>query len=308
MDKELINLGAADAFMQLYYTDGQIKDKISAHIKRDFMKGMAFNNVPVKKLGDLLGRLIVVIFSPENLQLIKSGPSERRKYMDMELCQISRVYYNELGDYYKVIRQRNNLLKTANSSHEKPETLDVWDEQLVLHGNKIYEFRKNFIEDISVISSEIYRNISGNKESLSLVYKPNATNINFSEKLKKNLDRDLYMGSTGIGIHKDDIVINLNGVDIRSFGSQGQQRTASLSMKLAEIELIRDKKNKRPVLLLDDVLSELDESRQRFLLSYIKDIQTVITCTGVEDIVHKIGNENKVSIFKVDNGNILTDT
>ncbi|MDL2248432.1 DNA replication/repair protein RecF [Tyzzerella sp. OttesenSCG-928-J15] len=306
-DKELINFGESDSYIQLQYKNNDIKDKISVHIKKDSKKGIAINGLPVKKLGDLLGNLLIVMFSPEDLNLVKNGPSERRKFLDMEICQLSAIYYHELNNYYRALKQRNNLLKEAYKNKSLLDTIFIWDEQLVTHGSKIYEMRKKFVEEINEISANIYAEISEKQEELSLIYKPNILPENFGDKLNKNLERDLIFGSTSSGIHKDDIAIFIDGYDIRSFGSQGQQRTASLSMKLAEIDLIDRTKNKKPVLLLDDVLSELDEGRQRYLLSYISTIQTVITCTGVEDIIRKIGGKD-AKIFKVEKGIIYDES
>jgi DNA replication and repair protein RecF len=264
---------------------------------------MAFNNIPVRKLGDLMGQLLTVIFSPEDLGLIKSGPAERRKFIDMELCQMSKIYYSTLNDYYKALKQRNNLLRVLKTDRRQMDTVYIWDEQLVLNGGKIQALREVFIKDIARYAADIYLKLSGGNEELTVTYRPNAPNL--EEKLKRNLERDIYMGSTTAGVHKDDLAVSVNGLDIRAYGSQGQQRTASLSMKLAEISLIKQKTDKTPVLLLDDVLSELDESRQRFLLSHIRGIQAVITCTGVEDVVRKIGSETKITLYNVAGGNVF---
>ena len=302
-EKDLINFSSQEAYIQLIFDNGGIKDKISVYLKKDSRKAIAINGMPVRKLGDLLGQLIIVMFSPQDLNLVKEGPSERRKFMDMEICQLSSIYYHELNNYYRVLKQRNNLLKNAMKNKSLLDTVSVWNEQLVSHGSKVYGFRKNFAHELDEMSSEIYAGISDNKEKLKLQYKPNITPENFLEKLDRNLERDMLMGSTSSGIHKDDILITINDYDIRLFGSQGQQRTASLSMKLAEINIIKKLKDKVPVLLLDDVLSELDEKRQRYLLSYISHIQTIVTCTGVEDVIKKIDNTN-VKTFKVSDGNI----
>jgi len=302
-ERDLINFESSEAYIQLMFNNSGIKDKISVYLKKDSRKAIAINGMPVRKLGDLLGQLIIVMFSPQDLNLVKEGPSERRKFMDMEICQLSGIYYHELNNYYKVLKQRNNLLKSSVKNKSLLDTISVWNEQLVTHGLKIYDFRRTFAQELDEISSEIYMGISDNKEKLKLQYKPNITPENFLEKLERNLERDLALGSTSSGVHKDDLYITINDYDIRLFGSQGQQRTASLAMKLAEINIIKKLKDKVPVLLLDDVLSELDEKRQKYLLSYISHIQTVVTCTGVEDVIRKIENDN-VRTFKVANGNI----
>jgi len=295
-DLELVAFDETEAFLQLKYSEGGIHVHLGAN-----KKGMTVNGVPVRKLGDLLGNLIVVMFSPEDLDLVKEGPGVRRKFMDMEICKLSPLYYYELLSYYRALRQRNKLLKSALMNKSLIDTIPVWDEALLSHGIKVYKLRKKFASEIGDIAAEIYEKISGGRENISVVYKPNVTPENFAEKLSRSIERDLKLTSTSVGIHKDDLLIQINGRDIRAFGSQGQQRTASLSLKLAEIELIKNVRGKNPVLLLDDVLSELDEKRQGYLLSSIAGIQTIITCTGMEDVLKKIGQE-EAKVFRVENG------
>jgi len=297
-DKELIAFDETNAFVQLKYSEGQIH----VHLENS-RKGISVNGVPVKKLGDLLGNLVVVMFGPEDLELAKEGPTVRRRFMDMEICKLSPLYYNELSNYYRGLRQRNNLLKSVAKDRGLLDTIPVWDEALVNHGTKIYKLRKKFVEEIGEITMVVYKKIAGDKENISLHYKPNITPENFLDKLGRSRERDLKLATTTVGIHKDDIQILINEKDIRAFGSQGQQRTASLSLKLAEIELIKNVRDKNPVLLLDDVLSELDEKRQKHLLSLIEEIQTVITCTGMEDVLKKV-NQNDTKVFYVENGQV----
>ena len=297
-DTELIAFDETDAFIQLKYSEGSV----NAHLGTQ-KKGMTVNGVPVRKLGDLLGNLIVVMFSPEDLDLVKDGPGVRRKFMDMEICKLSPLYYHELLNYHRALRQRNKLLKSIAIGRGTLDTMPVWDEALINHGAKVYKLRKKFAEEIGELASEIYGKVSGGRENIGILYKPNITPETYAEKLVKNLDRDLRLTTTTSGIHKDDLQIQINGRDIRAFGSQGQQRTASLSLKLAEIQLIEEVRGKNPVLLLDDVLSELDEKRQSYLLSSIEGIQTVITCTGMEDVVKRV-DEDKVKIFRVCDGGI----
>jgi len=296
-DKELIAFDEVSAFLSLKYSEG----KINAHIENG-KKGMTLNGVPIKKLGDLLGNLIVVIFSPEDLELIKEGPGIRRKFIDMEICKLSPVYYHELSDYYRVLRQRNNLLKSAARDKNLIETLPVWDEALTIHGSKIYKLRKKFVDELSVLAPNIYSGISGGRESISLCYRPSVTPESFLDRLNRSRERDLKLAATSVGVHRDDLQVLINGRDIRAYGSQGQQRSASLSLKLAQIELIKKISDKNPVLLLDDVLSELDERRQSFLLSSIEGIQTFISCTGMEDVLKKVSGDS--AVFYVENGGI----
>ncbi len=297
-DRELINFNAQQAHIGLSIQGDTIGETVNIQLKRDGKK-VAVNGVSIRKLGELLGILPVVIFSPEDLSLIKGGPGIRRRFMDIEQCQLSSVYYYELQQYHRVLNQRNKLLKSLRYNPSDQDTVFVWDTGLVEHGIRIIKHRTDFINKINPIAAQIHSEITQNKETLEIKYKPSVTAEDFADKLSKNLKKDIQTGSTAYGIHKDDITFNINGEEARVYGSQGQQRTASLSAKLAEIEIIKTQKNTNPVLLLDDVLSELDFSRQSYLLKSIKDVQTFITCTGVEDIVKNVTKEAKVfEIYK----------
>ncbi len=304
-DKELIKFGKDEAHIRLEVQKETIFDKIDIHLKNDSKKGIAINNIPISKLGELFGYLNVVIFSPEDLSLIKQGPQERRKFIDMELCQINNIYYYNLSQYYKVLKQRNSLLKKISKNISLKDTLFVWDSQLIDFGIKIIETRELFIQKLNSISKKIHQDITNNKEILEIKYKPSVTIEEFKEKLEKNIDKDILYATTSYGPHKDDVLFFINDVNARDFGSQGQQRTASLSAKLAEIQLIEEEKGILPVLLLDDVLSELDKDRQKFLIKNIKNLQVIITCTGVEDVLKNL--EEKCNIFYVSDGKINTD-
>ncbi len=261
---------------------------------------MAVNGLTVKKMSEFFGNLYAVMFSPEDLRLVKGGPAERRKFIDMELCQLSKVYCHNLQNYYKVLKQRNNLLKDIRKNKSLTDTISVWDEQLMFYGEKIIDKRKEFIENLNDISNAIHSEITGKKESLAVEYKPYVDKIFFGDKLVNNREKDIILGITSCGPHKDDMSFYVDGNDIKFYGSQGQQRTASLSAKLAEISLIESETGTSPILLLDDVLSELDESRQVFLLENIGELQTFITCTGIEDSIGKYIKES--TMFNVKNG------
>jgi len=299
-DRELVMFDKKEAHVRVYIQKKNISEKIDVHIKKDDKKGVAVNGIPLKKLGDLFGTLYGVIFSPEDLQLIKSSPGERRKFMDIELCQLSNVYYFNLQQYYKILKQRNNLLKEIIKNPSLEETLFVWDSQLVDFGKKIIESRKKFIIKVNEIASKKHSEITNGAEKLVVEYKPNTDEENFEKKLSENIKRDIFLGSTSVGPHKDDISFLINDSEVKIYGSQGQQRTAALSAKLAEIEIIKKETGETPVLLLDDVLSELDEGRQYYLMESIKDIQTIITCTGIEDSIKKY--VKKAAVFNVENG------
>lgn len=247
--------------------------------------------------------MLTVIFSPEDLGLVKEGPSERRRFMDMELCQMSNVYYHDLQQYYKVLKQRNSLLKEIQKNPKLKETIFVWDSQLEEYGKRLISARRNFISKLSDISALKHEKITRGSEILKIEYKPDCIEENFSKKLSSGIDRDILYGNTGQGPHKDDIIFTVNGCDVKLFGSQGQQRTTALSTRLAEIDIIKSETGEKPVVLLDDVFSELDESRQKFLIESIADTQIIITCTGIEDIVRNY--IKNAGIYYVENGNIM---
>lgn len=305
-DRELIQFNRGEAHIQAHIVKNGTRDRIDVHLRKDGSKGIALNGLAVKKVSDMFGALYAVIFSPEDLNLIKEGPAERRKFLDLEICQTNRLYYSELTQYHKILRQRNNLLKTLQKNKggnsELKETVFAWDAQLVAHGVRIMRLREDFIVKIDEIAGKIHRDITNGKETLSVQYKPSVSQEDFAEKLKRGLERDIQLGSTSYGIHKDDLNFLINGVDARIFGSQGQQRTAALSCKLSEIKFIEEQKAERAVLLLDDVFSELDATRQRYLIENMEGSQTVITCTGAETAVSELQKLPGCACFSVSAG------
>lgn len=223
----------------------------------------------------------------------------------MELCQLDSFYLYNLNHYNKIANQRNKLLKDLYFRPDLKDTLMIWDSQLVSFGSKIIERRKVFVDQLNEIIYNIHKRLSGDKEELKIVYEPDVEIENFEASLRAAQDKDIKLKQTTVGPHRDDFSFYANGIDIRRFGSQGQQRTAALSLKLSEIELIKKITKDTPILLLDDVLSELDSNRQNFLLNGIGDIQTIITCTGLEEFVNNRVKMNK--IFKVSNGVVTSE-
>ncbi len=302
-DKEIIRLGKEEAHIRLILEKDGTDRKIDIHLKKSKSKGVALDGIPIRKSADIFGIMQLIFFSPEDLSMIKDGPSERRRFVDMELSQIEKIYLYNLTKYSKVLLQRNNLLKQISLDESLKETLDVWDEQLIIFGREIIKSRRKFIEELNEIIVPIHANLTGGKEEICIYYLPNVTEDAFSEKLKKNLKNDIYQKSTLTGPQRDDIVFYINGNDVRKFGSQGQQRSTALSLKLSEIELFKKKTGNNPILLLDDVLSELDRHRQNYLINSIGDIQTIITCTGLEEFVEKRKSESRV--YRVLNGQVF---
>ena len=290
--RELVRFGQREAHLQAVVAgEGEAATlTIDAHLFADGKKrGIALDHVPLQKLSQLYGVLPVVIFTPEDLRLVKAGPAERRAFVDMELCQLNAVYYHNLRQYHQALKQRNRLLKAIPKQRNLLDTLPVWDEPLRRYGTLLMARRQIFVAQLSDFAGRIHSALSGG-ESLALTYRPHVPDPDtYAERLQRSRDRDLALGSTSVGIHKDDLCFTVNGTDLRTYGSQGQQRTAALAAKLAEIELIRAHSGRTPVLLLDDVLSELDESRQSFLFQHMQEgTQTILTCTGVEDLLRKI--------------------
>ena len=283
-DREMIRFENEESHIRMMVKKGDLSYKIDMHLRKNKAKGVAINGLPIRKARELLGVVNLVFFSPEDLNIIKNGPGERRRFLDSELCQLDGVYITELASYNHIVNQRNRLLKDCYMNPGLKSTLDIWDMQMADYGKKIIEKREEFVEELEIL------------------YEPSVTAAEFEQKLAQNRDRDLRMKLTSVGPHRDDFCVKVNGIDIRKYGSQGQQRTAALSLKLSEIYLVKKKIKDTPVLLLDDVLSELDSNRQTYLLESIHDIQTLITCTGLDDFVSHQFEINRV--FQVIKGHV----
>lgn len=301
-DRDMIRFGQEEAHIEAVIDKKGVPFEIDIHLKNNSPKGVAINKMPIRRAIELFGIVNIVFFSPEDLNIIKNGPSERRKFIDLELSQLDKVYLSDLSNYNRIVNQRNKLLKDVYDRKDLIETLDIWDLQLVNYGKKIIDRRNQFIVELNEIVAKVHEQLTGGKEHLQIYYEPSASSVDFEINLKKNREKDIKMKSTSVGPHRDDICFMADGLDIRKFGSQGQQRTAALSLKLSEIEIVKKVINDTPILLLDDVLSELDKHRQNYLLDSISDIQTLITCTGLDDFVNNRFHINK--IMHVDNGKV----
>ncbi len=301
-DKEMIRFGEEEAHLKTVVVRGGREYQIDMHLKKNRAKGIAIDKIPIKKASELFGILNIVFFSPEDLNIIKNGPAERRRFLDSELCQLDRIYLSDLTNYNKILAQRNKLLKDMIYRPSLSDTLPVWDMQLIETGKKIIRRRKQFVDELREIVSDIHYRISGGKEELFLKYEPNIDDIFFEDELSRAKEKDKKLCQTSVGPHRDDLLFSIGDVDIRKYGSQGQQRTSALSLKLSEIELVRQSISDTPVLLLDDVLSELDSNRQNYLLNNISDTQTIITCTGLDEFVRNRFTVNRV--FEVIAGHV----
>ena len=302
-DREIVNFEKEESHIRTYLEKERVETRVDMHLRKNKSKGIAIDGQKIKKAADLLGLCNVVFFSPEDLGIIKNGPAERRRFVDMELCQLDGFYLYNLNHYNKIINQRNKLLKDMYLNPDLKETLSIWDMQLVSFGSKIIERRYLFAEQLNEIIYEIHKRLSGGKEELTIIYEPDVSNEEFEKKLRGNQERDIKAKLTSVGPHRDDFSFMVGNVDIRRYGSQGQQRTAALSLKLAEIELVKKVTKENPILLLDDVLSELDSNRQNYLLNSIGEIQTIITCTGLEEFVNHRFEIDRV--YKVSEGSVL---
>ncbi len=271
----------------------------------DKQKQIKIDGVSIQKNIDLLEHVYTVIFSPEDLKIVKGEPEKRRKFIDRELCQLKPIYYKNLGRYKKIIQHRNTLLKKQEIDQH---VLEVWNEELAEYGSKIILERSKFITKLNEISQTLHEKITDGREHLEIHYEaslPTVADIKeqkkiFLELLNKNIKNDIFHGNTSVGPHKDDLKISVNEIDIRRFGSQGQQRTAALSLKLAELSLIKEETGEDAILLLDDVLSELDGKRQSFLLNRLKETQIFITTAEIGQTLLK--NMPEGFVFEVKNG------
>ena len=304
-DKELINWNGEHAFISVDVGRERLDKRIDISILKDGKKSIRINKIKIKKIGELFGNFNVVMFSPEDLRIIKDSPGVRRKFIDMELCQLNPKYYYNLVQYNKVLNERNILLRNRNTSSEM---LEIYDMQLVEFGYNIIRDRIKYIESLNKYAEKIHSDITSGKEKINFKYISTIKDLenikeNFYTLLEKNRSKDCDRGITSIGPHRDDFFVYINDIDTKSYGSQGQQRTAVLTMKFSSLEIIKELTGEFPVLLLDDVLSELDFNRKKYILSTIGQIQTVITCNGIEDLYEYL--DEKAKVFKVKNGEIV---
>ena len=298
-DNEMIKLNEKNAIVEIEYEKSDRDGKIKIEIGNK--KNIYLNGIKIKKLSELLGNLNVVIFTPDDINILKGGPQNRRRFLDIMISQLRPNYMHILNLYLKTIEQRNKYLRQIKEEHKDENLLEIWDEKLAEYAVKIYEYRKEFIEKIIKKINIIHKNITNGEEQIELEY---ITECNNKEKylqlLKERRKLDIIKGFTTKGIHRDDFVIYINKKDIKIFGSQGQNRTAMLSLKLAELQVIYDEIGEYPILLLDDFMSELDRTRRKNFLENIEGTQVIITGTEKLDI------ENlKYLEYNVSNGKVL---
>ena len=297
-DNEMIKLNEQNAMVEIEYEKSDRDGKIKIEIGNK--KNIYLNGIKIKKLSELLGNLNIVIFTPDDINILKGGPQNRRRFLDIMISQLRPNYMHILNLYIKTMEQRNNYLRQIKEEHKDENLLEIWDEKLAEYAIKIYEYRKEFIEKIIKKLDIIHKNITNGEEQIELEY---VTECDSKEKylklLKERRKLDIIKGFTTKGIHRDDFMIYINKKDIKIFGSQGQNRTAMLSLKLAELQVIYDEIGEYPILLLDDFMSELDKTRRKNFLENIEGTQVIITGTEKLDIENLEYLEYNVSNGKV---------
>ena len=297
-DDEMINFNAENALVEIEFQKSDRDGKIKIELGNK--KNIYLNGIKIKKLSELVGNINLVIFTPDDINILKGSPQNRRRFLDIMISQLRPNYLNCLSLYLKTLEQRNNYLRQIKENHKDENLLDIWDEKLADYAICIYKYRKEFIEKIQEKIINIHKEITNNKEDIKIEYISMCKEKQeFLNALKERRKLDIIKGFTTRGIHRDDFNIYINDKEISIYGSQGQNRTAMLSLKLSEVKVIYDEIGEEPILLLDDFMSELDSVRRKSFLENIGDTQVIITCT------EKITLENlKTFSYNVKSGTI----
>ena len=297
-DKEMINLNSENASIEIEYQKTDRDGKIKINIGNK--KSVSVNGVKIKKLSELLGNINVVIFTPDDINILKGGPSNRRRFLDIMISQLRPNYMYNLNLYLKTLEQRNNYLRQIREQNKDESLLDIWDEKISEYAINIYNYRKEFIEKIKNKIKNIHSEITDKKEEIEIEYISECkSKEEYLRLLKQRRKLDIIKGFTTKGVHRDDFMIYINKKELDIYGSQGQHRTAILSLKLSELNIVYDEIGEYPILLLDDFMSELDAKRRNHFLEKIRNTQVIITCT------EKINVENKkILIYNVTNGKV----
>lgn len=296
-EKELIKENNKYTKIKIIFLKNNREEKIEAEIQEK--KNFKINDIPIKKLSELIGKINVVLFTPEDIEILRNEPIRRRKFLNIMISQLRPKYIYFLSEYNKILEQRNNYLKQIKYENKNKEMLFLWDEQLEKIGLKIYDYRKEFIEKINKKIEKIHFDTTENKEKIEIKYKTNINKNNYLQKLKENQEIDIQRGFTTIGIHRDDFEIYINKKNVSIYGSQGQQRSSIISLKLAEAEVVFDEINDYPIILLDDFMSELDQKRVKGFIKNIKNNQVIITTTEKINLDTMVYNHFEVSNAKV---------
>ena len=298
-DSELIQFGKNSASIDINYENSDREGKINIEISDK--KRVKINDIPLKKLSEILGKIYVVLFTPDDINILKGSPSNRRKFLNIMISQLRPLYMFALSEYTNAMNQRNSYLKQIKLENRAEDMLDIWDMKLAELGMKIYSYRKEFIEKISEKIQNVHSKITNNNEKIEIAYNFECKNKQeYIENLRENRKIDIIKGITSYGVHRDDFYININNNLISAYGSQGQHRTAILSLKISELQIIYDEVGEYPILLLDDFMSELDNERRINLLENINNNQVIITCTD-KNFFKGI----KSKLYNVQNGKII---
>ena len=305
-DKQLIRDDFEDAFIEGIAKSLYGKTKVEVRFNRYDKKTIKINDIGILNIGELMENIRAVYFSPGDLKLVQEAPEDRRRFLNVSLCQMSKSYFYALRRYNKIIEQRNALLKEPDKNAVR-ETLGIWDEQLSKESAKIILARNNYIEKLTPIAKEVHKELSIEKEDLDIRSEQGFAGTEEEIKnavylaLKGCVEKDIKFGFTTIGPHRDDLKITLNGKDARIYCSQGQQRTVALSLKLAEAEIFRQSFKEYPILILDDVFSELDKKRHKKLIEKIADMQTIVTATHIDTSLFR---NVKYKKYVIENGTV----
>lgn len=300
-ENELIRFNEDNAKILIDFEKRSRENKIEILLNKNTKKTIKVNDIKINKNSELVGNLNLVIFSPDDIIILKQAPSLRRKFLDILISQLKPNYLHTLTEYNKVLDQRNAYLKTKNT-----ETIDIWDEQLAKYAEKIFEYRKTYIQKLQEKMEQLHPALTNGKEEIKIKYKTGFTNKEeFLLKLKSNISNDLYKGYTHDGIHRDDFEILINNNILNLYGSQGQHRTAVLSLKIAELDIIQEEIGESPILLLDDVMSELDIERINSIFNIVKDYQVFITCTDVNSILKFDCLTKNIKLYNIKGGNVV---
>lgn len=298
---EFVRFGEDFALIRIKAVSGDIERIIDFTILKNGKKMIKVDGKPIKRTADLLNNLVVVIFSPDDIGIIKDSPDKRRLFIDKELCQIRPRYYESLRNYKESLKNKNSLLKNREISNME-DLLDVYDSQMIKYGSQLIDYRSSFINMLAKTSSEIQKNISNGKENLEIKYNPSSEKKYLEEKIIKTREKDKIRGYASVGPHRDDIEFYINEKNAHKYASQGQQRTIALSLKLAEVKITREIIGENPILILDDVLSELDVERQNYLMDSVDNVQLMMTSTDINNEI--LERMKKKTVFIVDDGNV----
>lgn len=312
-ENDLINFNENKSSVEILLNRDNKNITVELTLERNKRKLVKINGVKLDKTGEMIGVLNNVIFTPDDMKIIKDSPIERRKFINIDISQIKPKYKYLLNQYKKIISQRNIILKNYYTNPGNKDIINIWNDYLVNIGSEIIFYRNEYVNNLKKHAIRIYSDLSGGKEVLDISYKCNVGNIYnmdkneikkiFNDKICNNIENEIQKCTSLYGPHKDDLSIKINNKESKYFGSQGQQRCAILSLKLAEIEIIKDEVGEYPVLLLDDVFSELDSTRKGYLIKYIKGIQTIVTTTDDSDLKSLAVDYNK-KYFCISKGKI----